>query len=451
MPELSVPWGQGELRVVLPEHWELQQVARPSLPKAKENWPDELAMLVSQSGGEAGLGQLLAARRCGRIILVVEDATRHSPLAKILEVIMREISHARIGENQMEVVFATGMHPPVTPEEAGAKLGPFAQSLRWRSNPCHDPDAYVCLGRAEGVDVWLDRGVASADLRILISSVSPHLQAGFGGGYKMLFPGCARIDTIRALHRLGVSRSPRPLVGTDGSVNPMRKAIDAAGELADRNSGRSYGVLYVLDESDFPTFIAVGEAPSSQQMLAKRCSVACGVLTGSPADILLVNAYPRDNDLWQSFKCIANTQWAARAGGVIVCLSRCEMGAYGMKIPPWPLSPTGTRRLVRLLGPGAMGSLLTRLVPSLAGDAAFFVRLALATVNRNPVLMVSPTLHAALGRFPGLTILPTVEQAFSLAERILGAGPRRVVAFPSGGITFPVPASSVETNAGERP
>ncbi len=451
MPELSLPWGPSELRIVLPEHWQLQQVARATLPKAKDNWPDELAMLISQSGGEAGLGQLLAARRGGRIVLVVEDATRHSPLAKIIEVIMREIAHARIADSQVEVVFATGMHPPVTIAEAVAKLGPFAQSLRWRSNCCHDQSAYVCLGRWGGIDVWLDRLVASADLRILISSVSPHLQAGFGGGYKMLFPGCARIDTIGALHRQGLSRSPRPLVGTDGAANPMRKAIDAAGQLADSNSGRSYGVLYVLDESDSPTLIAVGEPPSCQQMLAKRCSVACGVLTESPADILLVNAYPRDSDLWQSFKCIANTQWAARAGGVIVCLTRCEMGSYGMKIPPWPLSPSGTRRLVRLLGPAALGSLLTRLVPSLAGDAAFFVRLALATINRNPVLMVSPTLHAELGRFPGLTILPTVEQAFSLAEKILGGGSRRVVAFPAGGITFPVLAASVETNAGERP
>ena len=405
-------------------------------------------MLLSQSGGEINLGQLLAARRGGKVALVVEDGTRHSPLARILEVVMREILHARIGEQQVEVVFASGMHPPVTVEQARTKLGPLAASLRWRSNACQDKSAYVRIGEAGKVEVWLDRGVAAADLRIVISSVSPHLQAGFGGGHKMLVPGCARIDTIRSLHRLGVGRDFRPLVGTDAAGNPMRTAIDAAGDLADRHYGRSYGVQYVLDENDSPAFIAVGEIRPSQQMLAKRCSVACGVLTGAPADVVLVNAHPRDNDLWQSFKCIANTQWAARPGGVIICLSRCEMGTYGMKVPPWPLSPAATRRFVRLLGPVAIGSLLTRLVPSLAGDAAFFVRLALQAIYRNPVLVVSPALHAAVGKFPGLTILPTVEQAFAVAEKILGGGTRRVVAFPAGGTTYPMGSPPRCTAAG---
>jgi hypothetical protein len=201
-------------------------------------------------------------------------------------------------------------------------------------------------------------------------------------------------------------------------------------------------VQYVLDENDSPTFIAVGEVAPSQRMLSKRCSVACGVLVGSPGDVLLVNAYPRDTDLWQSFKGIANTQWAVRPGGVIICLSRCEMGAYGMRIPPWPLSPAATRGLVRLLGPGAISSLLTRFVPSLAGDAAFFVRLALQAIHRNPILMVSPVLHEAVGKFPGLTVLPTLERAFAATELLLGHGPRRVVAFPAGGITFPLLPSS---------
>jgi hypothetical protein len=88
-------------------------------------------------------------------------------------------------------------------------------------------------------------------------------------------------------------------------------------------------------------------------------------------------------------------------------------------------------------------------VPGLAGDAAFFVRLALQAIYRNPVLVVSPALHAAVGKFPGLTILPTVEQAFAVAEKILGGGTRRVVAFPAGGTTYPILSSPTAPAAGE--
>jgi len=445
MPELSVPWGRDELKLLLPERWTVQQVASPDLRKAPADWPDRLAEAITQPGTGLPLGKLLAARRGGRIVLVVEDITRHSPLRQILPVLMREIEHAGIAKERVEIVFATGMHPPVTAEQAADKLGPAAAGIAWRCNPWSDRSAYVCLGRVGKLDVWIDGRVAAADLRILVSSVSPHLQAGFGGGYKMLLPGCAHLDTIRELHRLGLGRTARQLVGTDAAGNPMRIAIDAAGQAIDQRRGKSFAVQYLLDEENQPACLAAGEVIPTQQMLAKQCSVSCGVLTTAPADVLVANAHPRDFDLWQSFKCISNTLWAARPNGVIICLTRCEAGMNNVRPPPWPLSPRWTRRLVRLLGSEAIGALLTRLVPRLAGDAAFFVRMALQTIRRNTVFLVSPALCASGGSFPGVELFESPERAFAAADALLGGGPQRVTVFPAGGVTFPVP------QAGARP
>ncbi|MGB2821883.1 MAG: lactate racemase domain-containing protein [Phycisphaerae bacterium] len=439
MPELSVPWGHDELGISLPSHWTVEQVAAPSLKPAPANWPRRLAMALSQPVAGEALGRILAARRHGRVALVVEDVTRHSPVPEILPVVMREIRHARIGDDQVEVVFATGMHPPMTPEQARKKLGPAMDGIRWRSNPWHDRGAYECVGQAHRVPIWLDRGVARADVRILIASVTPHLQAGFGGGYKMYVPGCAHLQTIRALHRLGLGRRARQLVGLSAARNAMRAAIDAAGRLVDSAGGRTFAIQYLLDEQDRPTSVATGEVIPTHRMLLKQCSVACGIVTAGTADVLITNAHPRDFDLWQCLKCIPNTLWAARPNGVVICLARCEAGLYGMNVPPWPISPTWTRRLFRLLGPETFSGLLTRLVPSLADDAAFFVRLAAQTLCRNPILMVSPALHASDGGFPGLAVLASVDEAIAAADRLLPAGPRRVVVFPSGGVTFPIP------------
>jgi nickel-dependent lactate racemase len=444
MPELSVPWGHEELRISLPEHWTVEQVAQPALRPAPKDWPDRLAGALTQPVAGEPLGRLLAARPTGRVALVVEDVTRHSPVAEILPVVMRELRHARIADEQVEVVFATGMHPPMTPDAARAKLGAAFEGLRWRSNPWDDRSAYVCVGEAEGVPVWVDRGVAAADVRILVTSVSPHLQAGFGGGHKMLLPGCAHLETIRALHRLGVERKAAQLVGLEAARNPMRLAIDKGGQFVDAAGGTTFSVQFLLDERDRPAFVAAGEVVPAHRMLAKQCAVACGIVTPGTADVLITNAHPRDFDLWQSFKSIPNTLWAVRPNGVIICLARCEAGLYGMRVPPWPLSPAWTRRLARLLGPNAVHSLLTRLIPSLAGDAAFFVRLAAQLACRNPILMVSPALHASGTRFPGLEVLPSMAAAAALTDRLLPAGQRRVVVFPSGGTTFPI----LESGAG---
>jgi nickel-dependent lactate racemase len=157
--------------------------------------------------------------------------------------------------------------------------------------------------------------------------------------------------------------------------------------------------------------------------------------------VLVVGAYPRDCDLWQSFKCIANTRWAARRDGVIICLTRCEAGLNNVRPPRWPISPAWTRRIVRALGSEALGTMLMRLVPRLAGDAAFFVRLALQTIQRNTVFIVSPFLKTSGATFPGIELFGSFEEASDAADRLLGRGPQRVTVFPSGGVTYPVPLS----------
>lgn len=441
MPDLVMPWGGEELRISLPESWTLQQVAVPSLQTADPDWTERLALALNQPIAGPPLAELLGEAAGGRIVLVVEDITRHSPLSQILDVVMREVRHAGVDDERIEILLATGMHPPMTKEQAAQKLGAMTESLRWRCNPWDDERAYLPVGRCGRVNVSIDRGLATADLRIIISSVSPHLQAGFGGGYKMYLPGCASLETIRGLHRQGIGPNPRQLVGTAGSANRMRSVIDHSGQLIDATHGATFAVQYLLDDDDLPSVIATGQPMPVQQMLSKHCSTSCGVIVPAPADVLITNAHPRDFDLWQSFKCIPNTAWAARPNGVIICLTRCQAGMGGIKPPPWPINPTWTRRMFRLFGTEAVSSLLRALVPRIAADAAFFIRIATQTLYRNPIFMVSPTLVAQGARFPGIQLFADAGDAVKAADSLLGGGPQRAVAFPSGGITFPIPTT----------
>ncbi|MFZ1990071.1 MAG: hypothetical protein WAW96_09910, partial [Alphaproteobacteria bacterium] len=124
--------------------------------------------------------------------------------------------------------------------------------------------------------------------------------------------------------------------------------------------------------------------------------------------------------------------------GVILCFTRCQAGMYGMDVPQWPVSWQMVRRLVRLLGSSGLSNLITRLAPNLAGDAAFFIRLALQAIHRNTIFMVSPALAAEGRTFPGLKIFADPTEAIAETHRILGNSPQRVVVFPSGGTTYPV-------------
>ena len=445
MPDIALPWDDNPLTISLPEDWQVLRLAPSSLRPAPEDWPDRLAASLAKPAAGPSLAQLLGALQGGRIALIVEDDTRHSPLPEILPLILREIRHAGVSDDQIEIVFASGMHPPMSHDRAAAKVGPDAAALRWRCNPWPSPGAYANLGRAGALDVLVDRGVLEADLRILVTAVTPHLQAGFGGGYKMLFPGCAGLETIRGLHRLGLSRRATQLIGSDAARNPMRRAIDAAGAALDAAHGKTFSVQFLLDAADRPAYLAAGEVVAAQTMLAKQAAIACGIVTDQVADVVIANAYPRDLDLWQCLKSVANTLWAARPGGVVICLARCPAGLHGMTPPRhWPLDPAWTRRLVRLLHPEPLAALIPRLLPKVAADAAFFIRLALQSLYRNHILMVSPALCQAGATFPGLPIFPTFDAALAAASDLLAEGPQRVAVFPTGGITYPVPMPLVQ-------
>lgn len=100
-------------------------------------------------------------------------------------------------------------------------------------------------------------------------------------------------------------------------------------------------------------------------MLAKQCAAACGVVMDTTADVVIANAYPRDYDLWQSFKSIPNTAAAARPNGVIIVLAACPVGS---NMPPisWPLSPNWTRKLIKTFGAGNLISLANRFVKTIS-------------------------------------------------------------------------------------
>lgn len=445
MPQCHVPWGPDTLTLSLPEAWRIQQQARPMLPAAGKDWPERLAMALSRPEGAVPLPQVLAGlAKDARIELIVEDITRHSPLAEILPRIVRELEHAGVGDEQVGILFATGMHPDMTEQEARQKVGDLVDRFEWRCNQAADKSAHEEVGAAplpfgDGtIPILMNRHVLQADLRIVISSVSPHLQAGFGGGAKMFLPGCAALETIARAHACSLPKTMRrPLVGQPWDVNPMRGIIDLAGELVDQAGGVTFAVQYMLDAEDKPASIVAGGLRHGQRLLAKQCAAAAGIVIDQTADVLITNAWPRDHDLWQSFKCIPNTCGAVRPGGAIVVLARCPAGA-NMGEVRWPLSPRWTRRLIRWIGPKGIISLAKRLAPGMHGEAHFFIRLAVETIHRNPVYMYAPELIRRGQRFPGLPVYDDLDALLRDVERDLGTGAKRTLVFEAGGASYPV-------------
>ena len=176
---------------------------------------------------------------------------------------------------------------------------------------------------------------------------------------------------------------------------------------------------YVLDGADRPTAIAAGDVLACQRMLAKQCAAGYGVLIDAPADVVIANAFPRDFDLWQASRRIANTCWAVRPNGVLICLALPGGGQHPHAAPADQRRP-GSAASIRLVGADALAGLAGRFGGTRAADAAFFIRMAMRIVQRNTVILVSPRLAADGFKMLGLPVLADPAQAIAAAAKALG-------------------------------
>ena len=137
---------------------------------------------------------------------MVDDPSRWTPVREALPIVLRRLHAAGVRREDVTISVGVGRHHAVDAEAMRRRLGDsVAAGYRCFSPPVDDLSAYVDLGSTpQGIPVRIFRPVAEADLRILVGSVLPHLQAGFGGGYKLIFPGTSHRTTLGALHRQGL-------------------------------------------------------------------------------------------------------------------------------------------------------------------------------------------------------------------------------------------------------
>ena len=143
-----------------------------------------------------------------------------------------------------------------------------------------------------------------------------------------------------------------------------------------------------------------------------------------------------DQDLRQGSKALANTIRAVRPGGVQIILMRAEegLGVFGLADRRLPLG----RPALKALSP-----LLVRLVPrlklgSMADDERFFLYFALQAMRHCRLLVYAPTVPAdKRAGLPFVEFVDTPEEAVQKAGCSVSS-PARVLAFPHGGMTYPI-------------
>ena len=140
------------------------------------------------------------------MLIVVSDATRATGSAQILNLLVRLLIQIGVSPADLAIIFATGIHRPVSPQEKLELLSPFiAQRVRTIDHAAYDPSAMISLGTTErGTPIEVNRSLKDFSHVVLTGGIGFHYFAGFTGGRKSICPGLASARTIEATHMLAL-------------------------------------------------------------------------------------------------------------------------------------------------------------------------------------------------------------------------------------------------------
>lgn len=313
--KIEVPFGKGfETVEILDES--LGEIVYPN--ELEES--DEEALLERALSNPVGSGRLREFLEGAKSVLViVNDATRPTPTAKILDLILPSLEGL-----DAKFIVATGMHREPTEEEYRFIFGDRYQLLKAQIFS-HDSKSseMVLLGRTEmGTEVRLNKMVMEADRIIVIGSVEPHYFAGYTGGRKAFLPGVAAYETIEQNHKHALSIDSQALALKG---NPVHEDMEEA--MAMLKGSSIFSLMVVLDREHRICSAYAGDIDEAFGAAVPKADEVFVVNIASKADIVVaVTSFPHDIDLYQSQKALDNAKYAVEDGGIIILVSACRTG-----------------------------------------------------------------------------------------------------------------------------
>ncbi len=409
---LQLPFGRSTIGVNIPQS-NLLAVLDP-VESADEC--DEAAILRDALARPIGTPPLRDLARPGqKVVIITSDGTRPCPSDRMLPLVVDELTAAGIPDADITIVSALGLHRPMTAQELEHLVGKDIYQRVEVVN--HDPQNTVRLGTtASGTPVEVFRRVVDADVRICLGNLEFHYFAGYSGGAKAIFPGCASEQAVCCNHSHMVQ--PDAVAGRL-SGNPVRNDLEQAAALV----GIHFILNVIVNGAHRIVAAVAGDVTHAHRRGCEWVAARGKMKIPRLADIVLVSAggHPTDVNLYQAQKALDNAPFAVRDNGVIILAAECSEGLGNRTFEQWM---TGARTPQELLDRIRRDFVLG------GHKAAAIARVA----TRAHILLVSPALaHIPL---PGIEHCPSVEVALETAMAQTGPD-ASILVMPRGGSVLP--------------
>ncbi len=315
--KVNLPYGPRTLPIQIPDA-NLREILSPSdVPL-----PADPAALIQEAlshplDGDT-LADLAARAEDRRVALVVDDNTRATPVAMLLDQLIPALRAGGIEPADITVIVALGSHRPMTAAELADKLGEWNGRLKVVQHD-HNRDLVDLGTTRSGIPVAINRRVVEAGLVVGCGMVTPHNLVGYSGGAKLILPGVASEKTTGYLHTLYATDETTDLGQEE---NRLRLACE---EVAAR-VGLDFLVNVVLDANDRLAGAFAGGFRAVHRAAVGLSRDVYGLRASGRSEIVLCSCYPADLEFYQANKGLFIAQRLVEDGGTLILASPCEEG-----------------------------------------------------------------------------------------------------------------------------
>ena len=264
------------------------------------------------------------------VLLVVPDATRQTACGQIVNLVVRRLIANGTAPHEISIIFATGIHRPVTDAEKQAILTPFiAQRIKTLDHGPRDLMQIVRLGETSGgIPVELNRALTEHDHVILVGGVTFHYFAGFTGGRKLICPGLASSKTVSATHKLAFDCETKDRRDGVGSGLLDGNAVHEAFMEAVAKISPAFAINTIVNDRGEAVDLFCGNWVTSHRAACEKYAAHQTVNIAEKRDLVIVSCggYPYDINMIQAHKALDAAARACKDSGTIILLAECPDG-----------------------------------------------------------------------------------------------------------------------------
>ncbi len=270
-------------------------------------------------------------------ILVLADKTRLCGYPVYLPLLIQCFEEQGMNPSSLRIIIGYGTHPRQSDEECLRGYGKVYNHYTFIHHDCVEEDGFIELGvTLRKTPIRFRRDLAEASAIITMGAVSHHYFAGFGGGRKLIFPGCGEREAIYKNHSLYVDKAAGTMA--EGCQPGILEGNPLAEDLfeVEKKLPADLAIHGILDSHGDLCDLLVGYGRKNFLNACGQHGENCEVNSGQ-FDIVIASCggYPKDINFIQSHKAIHNAAMFVRDGGLLLIYAECRDGIGSKTFLPW--------------------------------------------------------------------------------------------------------------------